>query len=305
MTSSAPLRSARPLVRVDLRRSASSPLRQFLRRIGRSRTAVVGGVIVALFLLAALLGPAIAPFDPLATALRERLLPPASPHWLGTDSLGRDILSRLLHGGSLSMLTGVVVGLVALAIGLPIGVVAGYAGGRADEMLMRTMDVLLAFPGILLAIGIVGALGPGLLNVMIAVGVVTVPSFARIARASTLRTKNLLFVDAARSIGAGRLRILGRHVLPNILSPVIVLFAMRVATAILTASSMGFLGLGAQPPLPEWGAMLSDGRVYLRTAPHVATIPGLAIMFLVLGFNLLGDGLRDALDPRMKEQGAR
>ncbi len=278
---------------------------QFVRRIARSRSALTGGCIILFFLAAALVGPTLAPYDPLRAALQDRLEPPSPQHWLGADALGRDVLSRLLHGSRVSMATGIIVGLVALFIGVPIGVIAGYSGGRMDDVLMRAMDVLLAFPGVLLAIGIIGVLGPGLFNVMIAVGIVAVPSFARVARAATLRTKNLLFVEAARAIGASTARIVNRHVLPNVVSPLVVLFSLRVATAILTASSLGFLGLGAQPPQPEWGAMLSDGRTYLRTAPHVATIPGLTIMLLVLGFNLLGDGLRDALDPRLKEIGSR
>ncbi len=286
-------------------RSMPTPRQQLLRRIVRSRSALIGGGIIVSLMMVSLVGPALAPYDPLAPSLRDRLQMPGLQHWLGADALGRDILSRLLHGSRLSLLTGVMVGLLSLAAGVPVGVIAGYFGGRADNLLMRAMDVLLAFPATLLAIGIVGVLGPGLGNVLIAVAIVTVPAFARVARVATLRTIELPFVDAGRCLGGSNLWIILRHVLPNIVSPLIVLFSLRIAVAILTASSLSFLGLGAQPPEPEWGAMLSDGRNYLRTAPHVATIPGLAIMLVVLGFNLLGDGLRDALDPRMKELGSR
>jgi peptide/nickel transport system permease protein len=222
-------------------------------------------------------------------------------HLLGTDALGRDILSRLLEGARTSVAVGFLVGMLAAAVGTPIGLVAAYCGNPLDDLLMRAMDVLLALPGILLAVGIVAALGPGLTNVMLAVGIVSLPSFARVARASTLHAKEMPYVEAALNLGAGSSRIIVSHLLPNVASPLIVLFSLRVATAILTAASLGFLGLGAQPPQPEWGAMLSDGKAYLTSAPHVATAPGLAIMVVVLGFNLFGDGLRDALDPHLKE----
>lgn len=282
----------------DVRRNAS-PLRRFMRRLGGSTSAKVGATIVLLFIVLAIAAPILTPYDPLQTAPRERLQPPSSQHWLGTDPLGRDIMSRLLEGSRVSMTVGVVVGLVALLVGVPIGVVAGYRKGRMDDLLMRSMDVLLALPGLLLAIGIVAALGPSLVNALIAIGIVSVPSFARVARASTLRTSETLYVEAARSVGCGTGRILWNHVLPNSLSAILVLFSFRVATGLLVASSLGFLGLGAQPPEPEWGAMLSNGRDYMRVAPHVTIIPGLAIMLFVLGFNLLGDGLRDAVDPRL------
>ena len=277
-----------------------SPRHHVIRKLRRSSSALVGGSIILLFLLAATVGPFLVQYDPLKPNLTQRLKAPGALHWLGTDFLGRDILSRLLYGGRISLLTGVVVVGVALLVGVPIGVIAGYRGGRVDNLMMRAMDVLLAFPGILLTIAVIAVLGPGLLNMMVAVGIYTVPSFARVTRAATLRTKSLLFVDAATALGSHSPRVIWRHILPNVVSPVIVLSSLRIATAILTASSLSFLGLGIQPPSPEWGAMLSDGRNYLRSAPHVATIPGIAIMFVVWGFNLLGDGLRDALDPRSK-----
>ena len=235
----------------------------------------------------------------LRISLRERLQPPSAAHLFGTDALGRDILSRMLEGSRDSLAVGFLVGLIAVAIGVPIGIAAGYVGNALDEVLMRAMDVLLALPGLLLAIGIIAALGPGLSNLMIAVGLVSVPSFARVARAATLRAKETPYVEAAVNLGGTTGWIMWRHLLPNITSPLIVLFTLRVATTILTASSLGFLGIGAQPPNPG-GAMLSDGRAYLRSAPHVTVIP-LAIMLVVLGFNLLGDGLRDALDPQLND----
>jgi len=268
------------------------------RRLRRSKAAQAGAIMVAIFIVVALVGPLVEPYDPLAQVLENRLQAPSAAHLLGTDALGRDVLSRLLEGSRISLTVGVFVGLIALAIGVPIGVVAAYFGEPWDSILMRAMDVLLAIPGILLAIGIVAVLGPGLNNVMIAIGVVAVPSFARVARAAALRTKEMPFVEAAHCAGASAGRILWTHLRPNIASPLIVLFSLRVATSILTAASLGYLGLGAQPPQPEWGAMLSDGRTYMRSAPYVAMVPGIAIMLVVLGFNLLGDGLRDALDPQ-------
>jgi ABC-type dipeptide/oligopeptide/nickel transport system permease subunit len=276
-----------------------TPARQFAYRFRHSFSARAGAVVVLTFIALAAVGPLIAPYDPIATALPDRLQGPGPAHWLGTDALGRDVLSRLLAGSRLSLSFGMIVGLSAVVVGVPLGTIAGYLGGLIDDVIMRVMDVLLALPGLLLAIAIVATLGPGLGNALIAVAIVSVPAFARVARASTLRTRQLLYVEGARASGCGTLRILRAHVLPNIAAPLLVLLSLRIATGLLTASSLGFLGLGAQPPEPEWGAMLSDGRAYLRVAAHVTTVPGIAIMLAVLGFNLLGDGLRDALDPRM------
>jgi peptide/nickel transport system permease protein len=281
-------------------RAGLSPSRQFFQRLRASPSAIVGGTVIVLFIVIALVGPAFEAYDPLQTALRQRLDGPSAAHWFGTDALGRDILSRLLEGSRVSLAVGVVVGVVAMGVGAPLGFVAGYRGGRTDEILMRLVDVLLALPGLLLAIAIVATLGPGLVNALLAIGIAAVPSFARVARASTLRTKELAYVEAARAIGGSPSWILGRHIVPNSVSPLVILFALRVATGLLTAASLGFLGLGAQPPQPEWGSMLSDGQAYLRSAPHAAMVPGAAILLVVLGFNLLGDGLRDALDPRTK-----
>jgi peptide/nickel transport system permease protein len=284
---------------LEAARTDSTPRRQVLRRLRRNKFAQIGGFIMIVVTILTIFGPSIAPYDPLQQSLRERLQAPSPSHWLGTDQLGRDILSRLLVGSRISLSVGMIVGLLALLIGVPIGLAAGYFGDPLDSVLMRPMDVLLALPGILLAIAVVAILGTGLLHMTLAIAIASVPSFARVTRACTLQSKELLFVEAARSTGSGPLRIMWKHVLPNIASPLLVLFSMRVATALLTAAALGFLGLGAQPPEPEWGAMLSDGRPYMRSAPHVTTLPGLAIMLVVLGFNLFGDGLRDAIDPRM------
>ena len=268
------------------------------RRFLKHRLAVGGlGLIVALILLA-LAARQVAPHDPLRQDLPHALAGPSIEFPLGTDEFGRCILSRILFGARLSLLVGV----IATAIGAGAGILSGLAAGyfpRLDAPVMRTMDVLLAFPSILLAIAIVAALGPSLGNVMIAVGVRSIPSFARLARSMVLSLKELDFVQGAAALGASHARVLFRHILPNSVSPLLVFSSMQVATAILLAAILSFLGLGVQPPTPEWGKMVSDGRAYLLEAPHVSLFPGLAIFIAVMGFNCLGDGLRDALDPRV------
>ncbi|MDI7250293.1 MAG: ABC transporter permease [Bacillota bacterium] len=271
----------------------------WLRFRARPR-AVFGLVIVLAYLLAAVFAPWVAPFDPVDQDLSLALKGPRPGYWLGNDEYGRDVLSRIIYGARLSFLIGTAAVAIALVGGGLLGVVAGYRGGWADNLIMRCMDVMLAFPSFLLALAIVSILGPGIVNLIVAIGVFSIPTFARVARGAVLSVVHLDYVEAARSSGAGDWRIIWRYVIPNSMAPLIVLSTMRMATAIITASGLSFLGLGAQPPTPEWGAMLSTGREYLRAAPHVATVPGLAIMFLVLGFNLFGDGLRDALDPRLK-----
>jgi ABC-type dipeptide/oligopeptide/nickel transport system permease subunit len=267
-------------------------------RFLKHRLAVAGlGLIVALILLA-LSARQVAPHDPLRQDLPHALAGPSIEFPLGTDEFGRCILSRILFGARLSLLVGV----IATAIGATAGILSGLAAGyfpRLDAPVMRTMDVLLAFPSILLAIAIVAALGPSLGNVMIAVGVRSIPSFARLARSMVLSLKELEFVQGAAALGASHARVLFRHILPNSVSPLLVFSSMQVATAILLAAILSFLGLGVQPPTPEWGKMVSDGRAYLLEAPHVSLFPGLAIFIAVMGFNCLGDGLRDALDPRV------
>ncbi len=270
------------------------------RRLWRSNLARVGLAIVGFFVLLALVAPFLTPYSPIDQTLVERLKPPTVAHPFGTDNLGRDVLSRVIHGARISLQVGVIAVLVGLVVGTLIGLVSGYAGGWADSVAMRAMDIMLAFPATLLAIAIVAARGPGLDNTMVAVGVVQIPIYARIVRGTALAMKERDFVQAARSLGAGHPRIMLRHVLPNCLSPIIVQGTLGFATAVIEAAALGFLGLGAQPPDPEWGAMLSDGYRYLVNAPWALFFPGGAIMLTVLGFNLLGDGLRDALDPRTR-----
>jgi len=268
------------------------------RRFAKHRLAVIGlGVILVLVALA-LGARQIAPHDPIRQDLPHALAKPSAGFPLGTDEFGRCILSRILFGARLSLLVGVIATTIGATAGILLGLCAGYFP-RADAPVMRCMDVLLAFPSILLAIAVVAALGPSLGNVMIAVGVRSVPSFARVSRSMVLSLKELEFVQGAAALGASHARVLFGHILPNSVSPLLVFSSMQVATAILLAAILSFLGLGVQPPTPEWGKMVSDGRAYLMEAPHVSLFPGLAIFIAVMGFNCLGDGLRDALDPRV------
>lgn len=267
-------------------------------RLRQNRLSIVGLALIAGFLLLAFAAPLIAPADPMQQALYNRLSPPTLAHPFGTDDFGRDILSRVIYGARISLRVGVVAVLIALVLGTGIGLVAGYWGGWIDQVLMRVMDLLLAFPSILLAIGIVAILGPGLENAMLAVGIVAVPQYARLVRASVLTVRETDYVLAAHALGASDVRILTIAILPNCLAPLIVQATLGLATAILDAAGLSFLGLGAQPPTPEWGAMLSQGRELIVRAPWVLTFPGGAIFLTVLAFNLVGDGLRDALDPK-------
>ena len=268
------------------------------RKLRRNRLALVGCFLLAGVLLAAVGAPVLAPYSPLDQDLYNRVKPPSLAHPFGTDDFGRDILSRVIHGSRISLRIGVVAVGLALLVGTAIGLSAGYWGGWLDQVLMRAMDLMLAFPSILLAIAIVAILGPGLENAMLAVGIVAVPQYARLVRASTLSIREKDYVQAVRALGAGDLRIIAFSVLPNCLAPLIVHSTLGLATAILDAAGLSFLGLGARPPTPEWGAMLNEGRELILSAPWVLTFPGLAIFLTVLGFNLVGDGLRDALDPR-------
>lgn len=279
----------------------SSLWRSAWRRLLRNRSAVAGGVLVLLLAAVAIAAPYLAPYDPLAPSLEDRLSPPSVLHWLGTDDLGRDILSRIIYGARASLQVGILAVAFALAAGAVLGIVAGYYGGLMDNLIMRVMDVMLAFPGVLLAIAVVAIMGPSLGNAMVAIGIVSIPVYARIVRSSTLQVKASEYLEAARALGASDLRIILRHVLPNCMAPLIVQATLGIATAILDAAGLSFLGLGAQPPTPEWGAMLSGGRAFLRVAPWVTAFPGIAIVLLVMGFNMFGDGLRDALDPRLKQ----
>ncbi|MEA3423919.1 MAG: nickel transporter permease [Bacillota bacterium] len=271
------------------------------RRLKKSRTSMVGLFIVGLLIFFAIFAPLIAPHDPIVGQLSLRHNAPSSEFLFGTDSQGRDVLSRIIYGARISVQIGLISVGIALIIGTIMGVLSGYYGGMIDIIIMRIVDIMLAFPTILLALAIISALGPSLMNAMIAVGIVNVPRFARIVRASVLSVKENEYTEAAISIGCTDFQIITKHILPNCLAPIIVQSTMTIGTAILEAAGLSFLGLGAQPPLSEWGAMLADSRGYMRQAPWSVMYPGLAIMVTVLGFNLLGDGLRDALDPRLKE----
>jgi peptide/nickel transport system permease protein len=266
----------------------------------RNRSATVGLVIIGLIVVVSLVGPSFAPYSPIVPAPLERLEGPTSAHFFGTDSLGRDIFSRVIYGSRISLIIGLISVTISLIPGTLLGLLAGYFGHWLDSLIMRLMDVLLSFPAILLAIFITAILGPSLPNTMIAVGIVYIPHYARIVRSSALSLREQLFIQAISHLGGSHFRILWRHVLPNSLPPIIVYATLGMGTAVLQAAALGFLGLGAQPPTPEWGAMLSEGRQYIQLAPHVAAFPGAAILFLVLGFNLFGDGLRDVLDPSLR-----
>jgi ABC-type dipeptide/oligopeptide/nickel transport system permease subunit len=271
-----------------------------LRRLARHRLALLGAALVLGFLILAISAPQIAPHDPYKFSLRNKLLPPSSLYPLGTDELGRDILSRIIHGTRVSLMMAVISVAIGFALGTPIGAISGFYGGLFDILVQRLVDILMAFPGILLAIVVVAILGPGLWNAMLAVGITFIPTYVRIVRGAVLELRDKEFVEAAKALGATGARIIWRHIFPNCVAPIIVLSTLQMASAILWASGLGYLGLGAQPPTPEWGTMLGRSQTYVRVAPHVAIFPGLAIALAVLGFNLLGDGLRDALDPRLK-----
>ncbi len=266
-------------------------------RFRRSPSAIVGAVVVGLIFLAGVAAPLLARHDPLATDLTLGGVAPNWGHVFGTDKLGRDVFSRVLYGARVSIAIGFVAVGVAITVGTAIGVTAGYFRGAVDSALMGAMDVMLAFPSIILAIAITTILGPSIVNLMLALGIVYVPQYARLARSSTLAVVELEFIEAARALGLPTLRTLGRHVLPNIAAPLLVQATLGIATAELEAAGLSYLGLGARPPAPEWGALLNDARDYWLSAPWALIFPGLAITVLVLGFNLLGDGLRDALDP--------
>ena len=282
-----------------------SPWRDFLRQLARNRLALAGIAIIGAVMFTALLAPVLAKQHPNERGIfkvypREGKLSPSREYPMGTDDLGRDMLSLIIYGSRISIQVGVFAVGFAIVVGSTLGAMAGYAGGHLDNLIMRLMDILLAFPTILLALTIVVVIGPGLFNAMLAVGVVSIPSFARITRATVLGEKSKEYVLAARSIGVRSNRILWRHILPNALSPIIVSASLGVATAILDAAGLGFLGLGAQPPTPEWGLLLSRNKSHIFTSPWMVFFPGISIMFLVLGFNLMGDGLRDALDPKLR-----
>jgi peptide/nickel transport system permease protein len=277
---------------------ASRPRYDALRVLLRNPTAAAGTALIVLYVLLALLGPVLAPNDPYAQDLRDKLTGPGLPHLLGTDSLGRDILSRILYGARLSVPAGFGVVASAIVIGTLAGVIAGYFGGVLDDAVMRITDMFLAFPGLILAMAIAAILRPSLTNALIAVAVTWWPGYARLIRGQALAIKSLQYIEAERSLGAGDIRIIGRHILPNSFAPVLVKATLDVGAVILTVAGLSFIGFGAQPPTPEWGAMVSDGRSFLQTQWWMPTFPALAVLLLVLACNLAGDGLRDMLDPR-------
>ncbi len=297
------------------RRTAASPWRQALRRFSRQRSAIAGLLIIGTMILVAIFAPLIAPYDPEQVLLGiedvGKRAPPCvhllgcdemqSQHIMGVDGNFRDQFSRVVYGTRVSLFIGFITVAVAMLAGVLLGAVAGYLGGWVEDVIMRILDVQLAFPFLLLAIAIVSVLGPGLMNAMLGIAIVTIPQYARVIRAGILATKEEEYAAAARAIGSSHPRILFRHILPNAISPLIVQGTLGIGIAILDVAALSFLGLGAQPPTPEWGSMLSSERNQVFSAPHLVFFPGMAIMLAVLGFNLLGDGLRDALDPRLKQ----
>lgn len=280
--------------------SARTELAAVLYHLVRNRSALLGLAIIGVFVLAAAAAPLLTSWDPIAVDFDKYLLTPSSEHLLGTDELGRDLFARLLYGARISLSIGLISVTIGVSIGVPIGAFSGYYGGKLDIVVQRLIDIMIAFPGILLAIVVVAVLGVGVQNVMIATGIASIPIYARLVRGSFLSLKRNAYVTAARAGGLSDLRIIFGHILPNCLGPIIVQSTFQVATAILWAAGLGFLGLGAQPPTPEWGAILSRGRAYMRTAHHLTTFPGIAIFLMVLGFNLVGDGLRDVIDPKSR-----
>jgi peptide/nickel transport system permease protein len=291
-TTLAPLTSA-PMLSVQARR-------QFLRQLLREPTTIFGLILLLLFVVLALLAPFISPHDPLAPNVQASLTPPSAAYPLGTDKLGRDLLSRLLYGAQISLRSGILVVLGAGTFGTVIGLLAGYRGGWADELLMRVTDIFFAFPFLILAMAIAAALGPSLRNALIAVAVVSWPVYARLVRGQVLVLRERDFVQAAYAIGSPGVRILLRHLLPNVLAPLLVQASFDMGTTILSVAGLSFIGFGAQPPTPEWGTMISEGRNYITTQWWLTGVPAAAILLLVAAFNLLGDGLRDILDPRLK-----
>ena len=273
-----------------------------LRRFARRRTALVGVVFLALLIAGALAAPVVSPYDPLQQDLARMLAGPSPAHPLGTDDLGRDVLTRLLYGARLSLGAACLAVAIATLAGVPIGLVAGYLGGRVDDALMRVIDALQAFPALILAMAIAAALGPGLFNVMVAVGIVYTPRFARLVRGQVLSLREEPFVESARAAGATHGRVLARHVLPNVVAPVVVQVSIGVAFALLAETALSFLGVGIKPPEPSWGTDVGRGYRFMRLAPWLVFMPGTAILLTALAFNLVGDGIRDAFDPRQSRE---
>ncbi|MEA2513182.1 MAG: peptide/nickel transport system permease protein [Thermomicrobiales bacterium] len=290
--------------RVDLTEAASRAHRTWfqetLTRLLQNKGASAGLVVLLVIAVVVILAPAIAPYDPIKVDTKNTDSPPTWSHPFGTDTIGRDILSRIMQGGRLTVIVGIVAIAIAAGAGLPLGMLAGYYGGWTDRVISRFMDIMLAFPGILLALGVVAVLGSSVFNVTIAVGISLIPGFVRLVRGSYLSSRDQTYVEAARVIGTSNGRIIVRHILPNVLAPVMVLATVAMGWAIIIGAALSFLGLGAQAPTPEWGTDLASGREWIRTAWWMSTFPGLAITIVVIAVNLVGDGLRDALDPRLR-----
>ena len=280
--------------------AAPGGLRRWWRRFARNRGAVFGLAVLLVIVLTSVFAPLLAPYDPVAQGVGPPLQRPSLEHWAGTDSFGRDLLSRIIYGARIALVVGVVSVALAMLIGVSLGLAAGYYGGWLDIVVMRTMDALFAFPIIILAIAMMAIMGFGVLNVIIAVAVGFIAPFARVTRADVLAVKEEPYVEAARLAGVSSRAIIIRHVLPNVMAPIIVQAALRVSGAIITEAGLSFLGLGPPPPNPVWGSMIAEGRNFIVMAPHVSTFPGIALMLAIIGLNLLGDGLRDTLDPRLR-----
>lgn len=279
---------------------ARRPSVDVIRRFRRNRNAVGGAVLLTILVAAAILAPALVPYPPTKPYPRVALEPPSRLHWMGTDEIGRDILSRVLAGARISLQVGLAASAITLVLGVAFGLVAGYRGGWVDASIMRSVDVMLAMPTLLFALAIVAALGASLINVVLAVGVAGIPRFTRLMRGCVLSAKQNVYVEAAHAVGCGGVRIAVRHILPNVYGPALVLATLNVGVAVLTAAALSFLGMGAQPPTPEWGLILARGREYLRTAWWISTFPGLAIVVTVLAVNMVGDGLQDTLNPQFR-----
>jgi peptide/nickel transport system permease protein len=289
-----------PASRADAPRATASPWVAARRRFVRSAMGMAGTVVLVSLILIATFAWLVSPYDPIKQDFRANNEPPGLAHPMGADDLGRDVLSRVIWGARVSLQAGAIAASIALVLGSTLGMIAAFYGGRVDTLIMRSMDVLLAFPYLLLAITVVAILGPGLLTAMIAIGIVYIPGYARVIRGAVLVVRSREYVEAATTLGATDARVMWQHVLPNVMAPIIVQVTLNVGTAIIDTAGLSFLGLGTQPPTPDWGNMLAGGRSYLLDAPWIATFPGLAILVTVLAFNLMGDALRDALDPRLR-----
>ncbi|MBX5446181.1 ABC transporter permease [Sphaerobacter sp.] len=295
---SAAVASAEPLV--ALQRKPRSLWGDALRRLAANKGALIGVVVFVVILLMAVGAPWLAPFDPVKLNPIDSLQPPSARHWMGTDQFGRDVLSRVIYGSRTSVAMGFVAVAISVTAGSVLGLISGYYLGAADMVVMRLVDVMLAFPGILLALVIIAILGPNLVSAMIAVGISGMPVFIRVVRGSVLTLRETEYIEAARVIGCRNARIIARHILPNALAPIIVLATLGIPSAIISGAALSFLGLGIKPPTPDWGAMLSNGKDFVSSAWWLTTFPGIALLLLVMAINLFGDGLRDALDPRLK-----